>query len=224
MTPEQQAADRIARGACVNTDWRLGMKDCDSQPCPGCIRDGRRAVEAIAAAGLLIVPAERMTALLDLARAATALAQSEESMKAALAGHPQPGLHDPWPEADALVAALQTLGDATVVAAPADHGASSKAGAGAKVGKVAKSIRDLRDPRDMERSNNLRSAPQARLPRKSPPERMSFTLTDAAVTSGLSVPTLRRHEKAGRLRFFKVGGRTLVDAASLRTLLTGESA
>lgn len=62
------------------------------------------------------------------------------------------------------------------------------------------------------------------LVRKAPPERMSYTLPDASVASGLSAATLRRHEKAGRLRFFKVGGRTLVCAASLRSLLTGETA
>ena len=60
--------------------------------------------------------------------------------------------------------------------------------------------------------------------RKSPPERISLTLTDASVATGLSVATLRRHEKAGRLRFFKVGGRTLVCAGSLRALLQGEVA
>lgn len=61
-------------------------------------------------------------------------------------------------------------------------------------------------------------------PKPIPMNAMAGTLHDAALTSGLSVATLRRHEKAGRLRFFKVGGRTLVDATSLRALLTGNVA
>jgi hypothetical protein len=56
------------------------------------------------------------------------------------------------------------------------------------------------------------------------PERLSYTLPEGASITGLSIATLRRHEKAGRLRFFKVGGRTLVCAASLRALLLGQAA
>ncbi len=52
--------------------------------------------------------------------------------------------------------------------------------------------------------------------------RLSYTMPDAAAATGLSIPTLYRHAKAGRLRLFKVGGRTLACAASLRALLTGE--
>lgn len=52
-------------------------------------------------------------------------------------------------------------------------------------------------------------------------ERLAYTLPAAALATGLSAITLRRHAKAGRLRLFKVGGRTLVCAASLRTLLSG---
>jgi hypothetical protein len=55
-------------------------------------------------------------------------------------------------------------------------------------------------------------------------ERLSYTLTDAASVTGLSVATLYRHAKAQRLRLFKVGGRTLVCAASLRALLTERDA
>jgi hypothetical protein len=51
------------------------------------------------------------------------------------------------------------------------------------------------------------------------PERLTYTLAAAAAASGLSIATLRRHEKAGRLSFHKVGGRTLVNATSLRALL-----
>ncbi len=64
---------------------------------------------------------------------------------------------------------------------------------------------------------------------KAPPARelrepLAYTLLEAARVSGLSVATLRRHEKAGRLRFYKVGGRTLVATGSLHALLTGEAA
>lgn len=52
-------------------------------------------------------------------------------------------------------------------------------------------------------------------------ERLSYTMGSAAAATGLSIPTLYRHAKAGRLRLFKVGGRTLVSADSLRELLTG---
>jgi hypothetical protein len=52
-------------------------------------------------------------------------------------------------------------------------------------------------------------------------ERLAYTLPAAARATGLSVVMVRRHAKAGRLRLFRVGGRTLVCAASLRTLLSG---
>ena len=48
---------------------------------------------------------------------------------------------------------------------------------------------------------------------------LTYTLADAARISGLSRATLYRHEKAGRLRLVKVGGRTLVSGGSLRRLL-----
>jgi hypothetical protein len=57
----------------------------------------------------------------------------------------------------------------------------------------------------------------------SPPSRspaaLTHTLNDASHISGLSRSTLYRHAAASRLRLVKVGGRTLVDAASLRALL-----
>ncbi len=57
-------------------------------------------------------------------------------------------------------------------------------------------------------------------PQRSPaPAPLSYTLNDAVAVSGLSRATLYRHGKAGRLRLVKVGGRTLVDAASLRVLV-----
>jgi excisionase family DNA binding protein len=51
------------------------------------------------------------------------------------------------------------------------------------------------------------------------PAALTHTLNDACRISGLSRSTLYRHATAGRLRLVKVGGRTLVDAASLRALL-----
>ncbi|MDI3309537.1 MAG: helix-turn-helix domain-containing protein [Acetobacteraceae bacterium] len=46
-------------------------------------------------------------------------------------------------------------------------------------------------------------------------------MSDASAACGLSRSTLYRHAAAGRLRLVRVGGRTLVDAASLRALLRG---
>ena len=48
---------------------------------------------------------------------------------------------------------------------------------------------------------------------------ITYGLKESAAVSGLSVSTLYRHAKAGRLRLVKVGARTLVDAASLLALL-----
>jgi hypothetical protein len=55
-----------------------------------------------------------------------------------------------------------------------------------------------------------------------PPHALSYTLPDAAALSGLHPATLRRRAKEGALRLFRVGGRTLVDGASLRRLLGAE--
>jgi len=48
---------------------------------------------------------------------------------------------------------------------------------------------------------------------------LTMTLSNAAAISGLSITTLRRHAANGNLRLIKLGGRTLVDSASLRRLL-----
>jgi hypothetical protein len=53
-----------------------------------------------------------------------------------------------------------------------------------------------------------------------PGDRISYTLQNAATAIDLSIATLRRLEKAGRLRFIRVGGRTLVCARSLHALAT----
>lgn len=67
-------------------------------------------------------------------------------------------------------------------------------------------------------------APRAfsRVHRSPDPAALAFTLTDAARLSGLHPATLRRRAKEGALRLFRVGGRTLVDGASLRRLLGAE--
>jgi excisionase family DNA binding protein len=61
------------------------------------------------------------------------------------------------------------------------------------------------------------------VPRREP-ERLSYTLQEAAAVTGLSVATLRRHEKAGRIAFHKVGGLTLIPATSLRAMVGGQAA
>lgn len=55
------------------------------------------------------------------------------------------------------------------------------------------------------------------------PDPLTYTLNAAAAASGLSRSTLYRHGAAGRLRLVKVGGRTLVDAGSLRALVGAEA-
>jgi excisionase family DNA binding protein len=52
---------------------------------------------------------------------------------------------------------------------------------------------------------------------------ITHTLNDAARITGLSRSTLYRHAAAGRLRMVRVGGRTLVDAVSLRALVGVEA-
>lgn len=97
MTPEKQAADAVA--AAVVERAGLGASFAGGI--------GRLAVERISAAELLIVPAGRMAALLEVERAARALLGSEEAMAAALDGDADRAAQfDPWPEADALVKAL----------------------------------------------------------------------------------------------------------------------
>lgn len=55
--------------------------------------------------------------------------------------------------------------------------------------------------------------------RRASPEPLTYTLNDAARVSGLSRATLYRRAAEGLLKLTRVGGRTLVDAASLRALL-----
>ena len=48
--------------------------------------------------------------------------------------------------------------------------------------------------------------------------RLTYTLQNASTAVDLSIATLRRLEKAGRLKFIRIGGRTLVSAQSLHAL------
>jgi hypothetical protein len=48
--------------------------------------------------------------------------------------------------------------------------------------------------------------------------RLTYTLQNASTAIDLSIATLRRLEKAGRLKFLRIGGRTLVCARSLHAL------
>ena len=52
---------------------------------------------------------------------------------------------------------------------------------------------------------------------------LAYGFNDAVAVSGISKNTLYRYAAAGKLRLLKVGGRTLVDAASLRALLGVDS-
>ena len=49
-------------------------------------------------------------------------------------------------------------------------------------------------------------------------QRITYTLQNASTAVDLSIATLRRLEKAGRLKFIRIGGRTLVCARSLHSL------
>jgi hypothetical protein len=51
------------------------------------------------------------------------------------------------------------------------------------------------------------------------PEPLAFDLRTAARLSGLSTATLRRRSDKGALRTFRIGGKRMVCAASLRALL-----
>ncbi len=68
------------------------------------------------------------------------------------------------------------------------------------------------------------ATPPRKRPRTTPePERLAYTIADARIATGLSKTKLYSLIKQGTLRKMKVGGRTLVDAASLRALLASEN-
>lgn len=51
------------------------------------------------------------------------------------------------------------------------------------------------------------------------PDRIFYTLQNASLAVDLSIATLRRLEKSGKLQFFRIAGRTLVRAESLHNLI-----
>ncbi len=51
--------------------------------------------------------------------------------------------------------------------------------------------------------------------------RLSYRINDACTASGLGRTTLYKLAGEGRLRLIKIGGRTLVEASSLRSLICG---
>jgi hypothetical protein len=55
-----------------------------------------------------------------------------------------------------------------------------------------------------------------------PGQRIAYTLQNASDAVDLSIATLRRLNKAGRLHFIRIGGRTLVCARSLHALTGGQ--
>jgi excisionase family DNA binding protein len=50
-------------------------------------------------------------------------------------------------------------------------------------------------------------------------ERLAYSVKEAAAAIGISVASIWRHISEGRLETFKLGGRRLIPAASLRALL-----
>lgn len=71
-TPEQIAALTLARKRCTDH----GSPPCSEGACGYCLRHGRAAVEALAAAGLVILTAERVMQMMASADAPAAPAGS----------------------------------------------------------------------------------------------------------------------------------------------------
>ena len=55
------------------------------------------------------------------------------------------------------------------------------------------------------------------------PERLAYSLSEAARVSSLGRSTLYRHIRAKRLELVRVGGRSLIPAAALHRLVRGEA-
>lgn len=56
------------------------------------------------------------------------------------------------------------------------------------------------------------------------PQKLAFSIREACEASSLCKTTLYTHINSGRLKAIRVGGRTLIPAESLHTLLNGEAA
>ena len=57
-----------------------------------------------------------------------------------------------------------------------------------------------------------------------PNSRLAYSIKQACEVSSLGKTTLYRQANRGNLRLVRVGGRTLIPADSLRSLITGEAA
>ena len=56
------------------------------------------------------------------------------------------------------------------------------------------------------------------------PQKLAFSIREACAVSSLGKTTLYTHINSGRLKAIRIGGRTLIPAGSLRTLLSGDVA
>ena len=56
------------------------------------------------------------------------------------------------------------------------------------------------------------------------PQKLAFSIREACEASSLGKTTLYTHINSGRLKAIRIGGRTLIPAESLHTLLNGEAA
>jgi excisionase family DNA binding protein len=55
------------------------------------------------------------------------------------------------------------------------------------------------------------------------PPKLAYSIREACTASSLGKTTLYAHINAGRLNAIRVGGRTIIPAESLRSLLSGEA-
>lgn len=57
----------------------------------------------------------------------------------------------------------------------------------------------------------------------SPPMKIAYSIKEACQVSSLGRTTLYKHINEGRLEAIRVGGRTIIPATSLHSLLAGEA-
>ena len=55
------------------------------------------------------------------------------------------------------------------------------------------------------------------------PQKLAYSIAEAVEASSLGRTTIYSHIAAGRLRAVRIGGRTIIPAASLRALIEGEA-
>jgi excisionase family DNA binding protein len=55
------------------------------------------------------------------------------------------------------------------------------------------------------------------------PDKIGYSIREACHASSLGRTTIYNHISAGRLRAVRVGGRTIIPAEALQSLLTGEA-